>query len=68
MVEQEPCSPDEDGRADTLAAEVLVSLSGRSSADEYSQVRTVVPSLWQANMLAAESTLLTRSAEAGGAT
>ena len=29
----------DDARADTLAAQVLVSLSGRSSADDYSQVR-----------------------------
>ena len=28
----------DDARADTLAAQVLVSLSGRSSADDYSQV------------------------------
>ena len=29
----------DEARADTLAAQVLVSLSGRSSADDYSQVR-----------------------------
>ncbi len=38
IVEDECGEQVDDARADTLAAQVLVSLSGRSSADDYSQV------------------------------
>jgi len=38
LVEDECGEQVDDARADTLAAQVLVSLSGRSSADDFSQV------------------------------